>query len=103
MIRSVVVEQIDTSMCSPIPAFRTYPDIVYPLLSSHIAQDDLKFHDVLGFTRVTYKTGSGLGDWIYWHLIHTARNYRQYSAIADLHNLHFTFILALGFRQSQMN
>jgi hypothetical protein len=26
---------------------------------------------------VTYKAGSGLNDWIYWHLIHTARDYRQ--------------------------
>jgi hypothetical protein len=26
---------------------------------------------------VTYKTVSGLVDWIYWHLIHTTRNYRQ--------------------------
>jgi hypothetical protein len=25
---------------------------------------------------VTYKTGSGLDDWIYWHLIHTTRDYR---------------------------
>jgi hypothetical protein len=32
---------------------------------------------------VTYKTGSGLDDWIYWHLMHTTRDYRQHSAIAD--------------------
>jgi hypothetical protein len=32
----------------------------------------------------------GLDDWIYWHLVHTARNYRQYSAIAILHTLQFT-------------
>jgi hypothetical protein len=33
---------------------------------------------------VTCKTGSGLKNWIYWHLIHTTRVYRQYSANADL-------------------
>jgi hypothetical protein len=47
--------------------------------------------------RVTYKTGSGLDDWIYWSLIHTTRDYRQYSAIADLHTLQFTVTHALGF------
>jgi hypothetical protein len=37
---------------------------------------------------VNYKTGSGLDDWIYCPLyIHTTRDYRQYSAIADLHTL----------------
>jgi hypothetical protein len=41
-----------------------------------------------GVLSVTYKTGSGLDDWIYCTLyIHTARDYRQYSAIADLHTL----------------
>jgi hypothetical protein len=40
---------------------------------------------------------SGLDDWTYWHLIHTTRNYRQYSAIADLHTLQFTVTHALGF------
>jgi hypothetical protein len=34
---------------------------------------------------VTYKAGSGLNDWIYWHLIQTTRDYRQYSAIALLY------------------
>jgi hypothetical protein len=38
-----------------------------------------------------------LDDWIYWHLIHTIRDYRQYSAIADLHILQFTFTHARGF------
>jgi hypothetical protein len=47
--------------------------------------------------RVTYKTGSGLDDWIYWHPIHSARDYKQYSAIADLHTLQFTVAHALGF------
>jgi hypothetical protein len=39
----------------------------------------------------------GLDDWIYWHLIHTARDYRQYSALADLHSLQFTVTHTLGF------
>jgi hypothetical protein len=47
---------------------------------------------------VSYKTDSGLDDWIYCTLyIHTTRNYRQYSAIADLHILQFTVTHALGF------
>jgi hypothetical protein len=36
---------------------------------------------------VTYKSGFGLDDWIYWHLIRTTRDYRQYSAISV--NTHF--------------
>jgi hypothetical protein len=39
--------------------------------------------------RVTYRRGFGLDDWIYWHIIRTARDYRQYSAIALLHILQF--------------
>jgi hypothetical protein len=47
---------------------------------------------------VTYVRGSGLDDWIYCTLyIHTTRDYRQYSAIADLHTLQFTATHALGF------
>jgi hypothetical protein len=47
---------------------------------------------------VTYKTGFGLDDLIYCTLyIHTARNYRQYSAIAILHTLQFIVTHALGF------
>jgi hypothetical protein len=46
---------------------------------------------------VTYKTGSGLDDLIYCHLIHTTRDYKQYSVIADLHTLPFTVKHALGF------
>jgi hypothetical protein len=34
-----------------------------------------------------FEKGSGLDDWIYWHLIHTTRDYRRYSAITDLHTL----------------
>jgi hypothetical protein len=34
---------------------------------------------------VTYKRGFRLDDWIYGHLIHSIRDYRSYSAIADLH------------------
>jgi hypothetical protein len=43
---------------------------------------------------VTCKTGFELDDWIY--LIHTPRDYRQYSDIAYLH-LHLTFTHAIGF------
>jgi hypothetical protein len=32
--------------------------------------------------RFPYKTGFGLDDWIYWFVIHTSRDYRQYSTIA---------------------
>jgi hypothetical protein len=46
---------------------------------------------------VTNKTGFGLDDWIYWHLIYITRDYRQYSAIADLHTLQFTVTHALEF------
>jgi hypothetical protein len=46
---------------------------------------------------VTYKTSSGLDDWIYCHLIHITRDYTQYSAIAILHTLQFTVANALGF------
>jgi hypothetical protein len=46
---------------------------------------------------VTYKTGFGLDDWIYSHVIHTTQDYRQYSAIADLHTLQFTVTHALRF------
>jgi hypothetical protein len=45
---------------------------------------------------VTYKTGFGFTDWIYRHT-HTTRDYRKYSAIADLHTLLFTVTHALGF------
>jgi hypothetical protein len=47
--------------------------------------------------RVTYKTGFGLDDWIYWHLIDTVLDYRKYSAIADLHTLQFTVTHAVRF------
>jgi hypothetical protein len=47
--------------------------------------------------RVTYKTGFGLDDWIYLHLINTSRNYKQYNAIIDLHTLHFTVTHERGF------
>jgi hypothetical protein len=46
---------------------------------------------------VTYKTGSELAHWIYWHLIHTVRDHRQYSATADLHTSQFTVTHTLGF------
>jgi hypothetical protein len=43
------------------------------------------------------KVLSGLDDWIYWSLIHTTWNYRQYSTIAVLHTFQFTVAHALGF------
>jgi hypothetical protein len=46
---------------------------------------------------VTYKTGFRVDDRIYWHPIHSTRNYRQYSAIADLHTPQFTVVHALRF------
>jgi hypothetical protein len=48
------------------------------------------------FVCETYKIGSGLDDWICWHLIHRTRNYRQYSATADLQTLEFTITHAIG-------
>jgi hypothetical protein len=33
---------------------------------------------------VTYKTGSGLDDWIYWHHIHSTWNYRQLQRLAQI-------------------
>jgi hypothetical protein len=38
-----------------------------------------------------------LDDWIYWHLIHSTWDYRQYSTITDLHTLQFTVTHTLGF------
>jgi hypothetical protein len=38
---------------------------------------------------------SGWDDWICLHLIHTGGTYKQYSAIADLHNLEFTVAHAM--------
>jgi hypothetical protein len=47
---------------------------------------------------VTYKKGSGLDDWIYWHRRHSQLGtVGNYSAIADLHNLQFIVAHALGF------
>jgi hypothetical protein len=53
-------------------------------------------HD-LGGLYVTYNTGFGAGDWIYWHFIHSLGTTGNYSAIADLHTLQFTVTHALGF------
>jgi hypothetical protein len=47
---------------------------------------------------VTYNTGFGSDDWIYCTLyIHTTRDYRQYSAIADLLTLQLTVVHTLEF------
>jgi hypothetical protein len=43
---------------------------------------------------MTYKTGFQLDDWIY---LFTTPDYRQYSAIADLHTLQFTVAHEIGF------
>jgi hypothetical protein len=40
---------------------------------------------------------SGLYDWIYWQLVQSARTYRQYSDMADLHKLSSPLTHALGF------
>jgi hypothetical protein len=45
-------------------------------------------------------TGSGLDDWVYWHLIQWTRTCKQYSATADLHSLRFTVAHAIGFSVS---
>jgi hypothetical protein len=49
-----------------------------------------------GVLRVAYKTGFGLDDWINWHLVHTTQDYRQCSAITNLHTLQFTITHTLG-------
>jgi hypothetical protein len=55
----------------------------------------LSLNNVFGWPLIT---DFGLHDWIYCTLyIHTTRDYRQYSAIAILHNLQFTVPHALGF------
>jgi hypothetical protein len=52
---------------------------------------------ILSRVGVIYKTGLGLDDWIYCALyIDTNRDYKQYSAISDLHTLQFTVEYALG-------
>jgi hypothetical protein len=38
-----------------------------------------------------------LDGWIYWHLIHSTWDYRQYNTITDLHTLQFTVTHTLGF------
>jgi hypothetical protein len=44
-----------------------------------------------------YRRGFKLDDWIYYTLyIHTTRDYRQYSAIGDIHNLQFTITHGFG-------
>jgi hypothetical protein len=49
---------------------------------------------------VTYKTGFGFAHWIYWHRIHTTRNYKHHSAITDMYTLQFTVTHVLGFSVS---
>jgi hypothetical protein len=53
---------------------------------------------ILSRVWVTYKTSFALVDWIYCTLyIHTVRNYKYYSDIADLQNSQFIVAHALGF------
>jgi hypothetical protein len=58
---------------------------------------------VFPYGRVTcrgdYRRGFGLDDWIYWHLIHTTRNYRQlqryhWSAFFTVHRYAHTAVLS---------
>jgi hypothetical protein len=51
-----------------------------------------------GGLHMTYKTYSGLDDWINCSLyIHTTHGYRLYSGIADPHTAQFTVTYPLGF------
>jgi hypothetical protein len=78
------------------PLLFHYPhilDIFYLLLSWNPL---LKYCHVSGFTWRMI-TGSGLDDWIYWHLYITwFWTTANYSAIAILHNFQFTVAHALG-------
>jgi hypothetical protein len=57
--------------------------------------------NILSRVGVNYKIEFGLDDWIYCTLyIHTLRDYRQYSSIADLHIFQFTVAHALGSQSS---
>jgi hypothetical protein len=51
---------------------------------------------LVGGCCVTYNTGFGLDDCVYRLLIHTTRDYMQYSAIGILQALQFTVTHALG-------
>jgi hypothetical protein len=42
--------------------------------SCRISTKHVKVMSRVGVLHVTYKTGFGLDDWIYWHLIHTPRD-----------------------------
>jgi hypothetical protein len=42
------------------------------------------------------QAGSGLDDWIYWHIIHTTRNYRQLQCYRYSHTLQFTVAHTMG-------
>jgi hypothetical protein len=68
---------------------------IYDLSTKGLFHSSLRILSRIG---VTYKTGFGLDDWIYFTLyIHTVRVYRQYSAIADLHTFQSTVAHTLGF------
>jgi hypothetical protein len=63
-------------------------------------QSDHFWHQIVTCKGFAWLMSSGLDDWIYWHPIHTTREYRQYSTIADLQTLQFTVTHALGFSES---
>jgi hypothetical protein len=53
-----------------------------------------------GVWHVTYKTAFVLADWIYFTIhIHTARDYKQYSAVADLRTLGFSSSLVVSWQR----
>jgi hypothetical protein len=64
-----------------------------------LSKVSIKFHNIFmcRVRCVTYRRGSGLDDWIYWHLIHTTRDYRQHCAVSILRTLMFTITHALEF------
>jgi hypothetical protein len=76
-----------SSIRSPVP------DVTYPQMSSR----QTILSRVCGGVCVTSRKGFRLDELIYWHRIYTTRDYRQYSAITELHNLQFTVTYALGF------
>jgi hypothetical protein len=67
-------------------------------LPSCMASHHRRQYSSLSRVGVTYKRGFGLDDWIYFTLyVCTARDYRQYSAIAILHTFQFTVTHAIRF------
>jgi hypothetical protein len=68
--------------------------LLNPYLHDHLhTSSDFCYRSSI--TAVTCR-GCGLDDWIYWHLIHITRDYRQYSAIVDLQTLQLHALAALS-------